>query len=683
LSAMEEFRNLDRDLEGSAKRWKKFIESECPEKEKFPQEWKNKTSLQKLCMLRAFRPDRMTYAIKNFVEEKLGTKYVEGRSIEFSVSYEECGPGTPIFFILSPGVDPLKDVEALGRKLGFTSDNKNLHSVSLGQGQEIVAERALDLASKDGHWVVLQNIHLVKKWLPTLEKRMEAYSIGSHKSYRLFMSGEPSPTREGHIIPQGILEVSIKITNEPPTGMMANVHKSLDNFTQETLEMCARENEFKSILFSLCYFHAVVAERRKFGPQGWNRGYPFNTGDLTISVFVLYNYLEANSKVPWEDLRYLFGEIMYGGHITDDWDRRLCKTYLEEYMKPEMLDGELYLAPGFAIPTNMDYNGYHAYLDEMLPPESPNLYGLHPNAEIGFLTATSENLFKTILELQPRDSGGAGGAGQTREEKVKQVLDEILEKLPEEFNMMELMTKAEERTPYTVVALQETDRMNGLTNEMKLSLRELDLGLKGELTITNAMEELSNALYFDEVPESWNKKAYPSMQSLAAWFADLLLRIKELENWTNDFNLPNVVWLSGLFNPQSFITAVMQSMARKNEWPLDRMTLQIDVTKKNKDDFNTPPREGAYIHGLFMEGARWDVQTGMIAESRLKELTPSMPVLFVRAIPVDKQDTKNSYECPVYKTRQRGPTYVWNFHLKTKENPARWVLAGVALLLSA
>ena len=72
------------------------------------------------------------------------------------MSYEESGPGTPIFFILSPGVDPLKDVEALGKRLGFTSDNKNLHSVSLGQGQEIVAERALDLASREGQWVVLQ-----------------------------------------------------------------------------------------------------------------------------------------------------------------------------------------------------------------------------------------------------------------------------------------------------------------------------------------------------------------------------------------------------------------------------------------------------------------------------------------------------------------------------------------------
>ena len=81
---------------------------------------------------------------------------VTGRAIEFAKSYEETGPGTPVFFILSPGVDPLKDVEALGKKLGFTFDNNNFHNISLGQGQEIVAEQAMDLASKEGHWVVLQ-----------------------------------------------------------------------------------------------------------------------------------------------------------------------------------------------------------------------------------------------------------------------------------------------------------------------------------------------------------------------------------------------------------------------------------------------------------------------------------------------------------------------------------------------
>ena len=160
LSQIDDFRNLDRDIEGSAKRWKKFSESECPEKEKFPQEWKNKTSLQRLCMMRALRPDRMCYAVSNFVEEQMGYKYVENKSVEFAKSYEESAPGTPVFFILSPGVDPLKDVEMLGKKLGFAIDKKNFHNISLGQGQEVVAERAMDLGAAEGHWVVLQ-VHLL------------------------------------------------------------------------------------------------------------------------------------------------------------------------------------------------------------------------------------------------------------------------------------------------------------------------------------------------------------------------------------------------------------------------------------------------------------------------------------------------------------------------------------------
>ncbi|XP_071672850.1 dynein axonemal heavy chain 9-like isoform X8 [Patagioenas fasciata] len=681
LSSMEEFRNLDRDIEGSAKRWKKFVESECPEKEKFPQEWKNKSALQRLCILRAVRPDRMSYAVRDFVEEKLGSKYVAGRSLDFATTFEESGPATPVFFILSPGVDPLKDVEKQGKKLGYTFNNRNFHNVSLGQGQEVVAEQALDLAAKEGHWVILQNIHLVAKWLSSLEKKLEQHSEGSHQDFRVFISAEPAPSPESHIIPQGILENSIKITSEAPTGMHANLHKALDNFNQDTLEMCTRENEFKSILFALCYFHAAVAERRKFGPQGWNRSYPFNTGDLTISVNVLYNYLEASTKVPYDDLRYLFGEIMYGGHITDDWDRRLCKTYLEEFIKPEMLEGEFLLAPGFPLPGNLDYNGYHQYIDDALPPESPYLYGLHPNAEIGFLTQTSEKLFRTMLEMQPRDTSvGEGGVG-TRDETVKALLEEMLEKLMDEFNIAELMAKVEERTPYAVVAFQECERMNILTSEIKRSLKELDLGLKGELTMTSDMENLQNALFLDTVPESWIKRAYPSTASLGTWFADLLTRIKELEAWTGDFSLPSTVWLAGFFNPQSFLTAIMQSTARKNKWPLDKMTLQCDVTKKNREDFASPPREGAYVHGLFMEGARWDAQAGIIAEARLKELTPAMPVIFIKAIPADKQDIRSTYRCPVYKTRQRGPTYVWTFNLKTRENPSKWVLAGVALLL--
>lgn len=110
-----------------------------------------------------------------------------------------------------------------------------------------------------------------------------------------------------------------------------------------------------------------------------------------------------------------------------------------------------------------------------------------------------EKMFKTVFELQPRESGDGGGQATTREEKVKTIVDDILEKMPDQFNMQEIIQKCEERTPYVIVCFQECDRMNLLTNEMKRSLKELDLGLKGELTLTSEMEDLSNSLFFDQV----------------------------------------------------------------------------------------------------------------------------------------------------------------------------------------
>lgn len=103
-------------------------------------------------------------------------------------------------------------------------------------------------------------------------------------------------------------------------------------FTKEEFE--DKDNKVRSILFALCFFHSTMIERRKFGPKGWNMFYPFSIGDLRDSALVLQKYMENSSggKVPFEDLIYIFGEIMYGGHIVDDWDRRLCISYLINIM---------------------------------------------------------------------------------------------------------------------------------------------------------------------------------------------------------------------------------------------------------------------------------------------------------------------------------------------------------------
>lgn len=264
------FGKLPDDIEGSAKRWKEWIQHEQPEREKLPQDWKNKTSLQRLCIVRALRSDRLMTAMTDFVAESIGDKYIEAIPFSFKNVYADSSKTEPIFFILSPGVDPVKDVEALGRQLGFTADNGKFKAISLGQGQEKFAERAMEDMAEKGGWVLLQNIHLMKVWQVRLEKLMEQYcSETAHENFRLYLSGEPDADPAIASVLPGIVQMCIKVTNEPPRGIKANMNRAINLFTPDVFEMCSKGNEFKSILFALIFFHAIVIERRKFGPIGY------------------------------------------------------------------------------------------------------------------------------------------------------------------------------------------------------------------------------------------------------------------------------------------------------------------------------------------------------------------------------------------------------------------------------
>jgi len=121
--------------------------------------------------------------------------------------------------------------------------------------------------------------------------------------------------------------------------LKSNLRRAFSKFPEEHFEKAKghKENEFKALLFGLCMFHSLILGRKKFGSQGWSRNYNFNDGDLTICGDVLHNYLSNYDFVPYNDIRYIFGEIMYGGHITDHWDRRTNNTYLQVIVRPEIL----------------------------------------------------------------------------------------------------------------------------------------------------------------------------------------------------------------------------------------------------------------------------------------------------------------------------------------------------------
>merc|ERR1712072_1237774 len=165
---------------------------------------------------------------------------------------------------------------------------------------------------------------------------------GSHQNFRLFLTSEPTPYDPVRAIPIGILARSIKLTMEAPAGLNANLKRGFNFFDPDDFDEL--DNRSKSIMFGMCHFHAIFLERKKFGPKGFNMMYPFSLGDLRDAASCLQNYMEnAPSQIPWADLKYLFGEIIYGGHIVNDNDRLLANAYLEWYMKDELLEEtELY-----------------------------------------------------------------------------------------------------------------------------------------------------------------------------------------------------------------------------------------------------------------------------------------------------------------------------------------------------
>lgn len=235
--------------------------------------------------------------------------------------------------------------------------------------------------------------------------------------------------------------------------------------------------------------------------------------------------------------------------------------------------------------------------------------------------------------------------------------------------------------------------MNLLLTMLRQSMTELELGISGALNVTESMEDLALDLQVNKVHARWSKLAFPSLKTLASWFADLLLRVEQLMEWTRILQLLKSCWLSGLFNAMSFLTAVMQTTARANQLPLDYMTnrcrfsnfrdvADIPDTDKGKGQ----PLQGVNVHGLFMEGSGWEDgkgdDEGYITDSKMKDLHPYMPICNVYSVHIDEMDWNAMYHCPVFSTSLRGATFIFvaNVRMDPDDYENRWILAGAALL---
>ncbi|KAM6051570.1 dynein axonemal heavy chain 10-like [Theristicus caerulescens] len=343
----EKFESLPDDVEKNPDVWKNWYDTDALEQVPFPMQYQNNlTNFQKLLLLRCFRVDRLYRAVMDYVTLTMTEKYVQPPVISFEAILEQSSPYSPVVFILSPGSDPVSDLMKLAERTGFGGDR--LKVLAMGQGQEKIALQMLENAVVRGEWLMLQNCHLLVRWLINLEKALEKI-MKPHRDFRLWLTTDPTKG-----FPIGILQKSLKVVTEPPNGLKLNMRATYFKIPQEALEQCPHP-AFKSLVYVLAFFHAVVQERRKFGKVGWNVPYDFNESDFQVCMEILNTYLtkafqQNADKIPWSSLKYLIGEVsaynvtkehltvMYGGRAIDSFDRRILTVYMDEYLGDFIFD---------------------------------------------------------------------------------------------------------------------------------------------------------------------------------------------------------------------------------------------------------------------------------------------------------------------------------------------------------
>jgi len=232
-------------------KFKKIFDSAEAHEEPMPGDWNSKlNTFQKMILLKCIRPDKITAAIENFVIEKIGQKFIEPPVFDLPSGFKDSDNCTPLIFVLSQGSDPIASFQKFVDESGMSS---RCSMISLGSGQDKPAMEKISLGQSQGLWVLLANCHLCISFMPRLEAIVEQLNPNDHQEFRLWLTSAPSAK-----FPVSILQNSVKMTLEPPSGLKQNLLQTYSTFDNKKLNDCKMPVAYKKLLFAFSFFHALV-----------------------------------------------------------------------------------------------------------------------------------------------------------------------------------------------------------------------------------------------------------------------------------------------------------------------------------------------------------------------------------------------------------------------------------------
>uniref|UniRef100_A0A8D3CE91 Dynein, axonemal, heavy chain 6 n=1 Tax=Scophthalmus maximus TaxID=52904 RepID=A0A8D3CE91_SCOMX len=565
---------------------------------------------------------QVVFAATEFVIVSLGKQFVENPPVDLANLYNDMSPSTPLLFILSTGSDPMGAFQRFAKERGF-------ESISLGQGQGPIAEKMILKALETGNWVFLQNCHLAVSWLLAMEELIKTFTepdTSIHEDFRLFLSSMPAK-----VFPVTVLQNSVKVHTHTRT--------SLFNYNATKIVYHALGRQWRKIVFGMCFFHAIIQERKKFGPLGWNIRYEFNDSDRECALLNLNLYCK-DGTIPWDALIYITGEITYGGRVTDAWDQRCLRTILKSFFSPNTLGrGYTYSSSGIFQPQAYELKQYRKYIESLPILDDPEVFGMHENANLAFQRQETMILINTILDVNPRSSALHGA--KSNDEIVCELAESILETLPGTYTHTRAHTNTHTDTWLSVI-------WSFLRISLIQTLMSNAKAIAGLVVMSEEMDCIYRSFLNNQVPTYWANSSYPSLKTLASWVRDLALRTAFIQTWITH-GPPKSFWISGFFFPQGFLTGVLQNHARQYKLPIDELSFSFSTVPAYRD------QNGVLVHGMFMDASRWDDDNMVIEDALPRVMNAMLPVLHFEP-QQNYEPEPDLYHAPLYKTSARAGT---------------------------